>query len=122
MKAKEPMKRTPHRRRSATVRYGRPVAPGDRARARPTSRPLEAVGRAGAEQRPAPPRDCLYLGDCTTYEDPMVPRATKSCEGRGCLCQTDAYRARHCKVFASRGLVEMFAQALAPPQAGREGP
>jgi len=63
---------------------------------------------AGLTSPTEPPGDCRFLADCVTYSDPLIPRSVKCTEGRGCLGQDDAYRKRHCRVFACRLLCRVL--------------
>lgn len=58
------------------------------------------------------PGDCRFLADCVTYNDPLIPRSVKCTAGRGCLGRDDAYRKRHCRVFACRLLCRVLESVL----------
>lgn len=106
-------------------RMGYPRSPGSKEDPC-TSDPGRAGLRAG-RPRGAPPRravrratgppgggvcDCPFLRGCRTYNDPLISDRTKGPAGRGCTARTDAYRRRHCKVFACQLLCREMVYAI----------
>jgi len=64
--------------------------------------------------------DCGFKEECGTHNDPSILPFDKGPSGRGCLSQSDTYRADHCKVFRCTRLCRVLSEVSAKFQEGED--